>query len=101
VVSTDHHGTIGEIAFGDGTVVRLWLCHRPALKALRTAATEGYVVLVQADHHSHCWALYFATLEGRLPLMCRELRVRDAQGGIGAPPDPAVPVPDGYHPQVV
>lgn len=84
VHSAAYHGTIAEIGYADGTVVRLWLSHRPAVKALRQAVADGAVVLVQADDHRHCWALYFATLEGRLPLMCRDLRVRLDQGGLPA-----------------
>jgi hypothetical protein len=91
LLSADYHGMIGELAWSDGTVARLWLCHRPAVKALRLAAREGVAVLVQADDHGHCWALYFATLEGRLPLLCRDLRVRDSQGGPSHPV--AVPAP--------
>ncbi len=82
VQSAAYHGTITEIRYADGTVVRLWLSHRPAVKALRQAVADGVVVLVQADDHRHCWALYFSTLEGRLPLMCRDLRVRLDQGGL-------------------
>jgi hypothetical protein len=94
VVSADFRSGWGEITFGDGAVVRLWQCHRPAIRALRVAAREGDVVLVQADNHGHCWALYFGTLEGRLPIMCRDLRARSAQGGISPMTSLPVPGPD-------
>lgn len=91
LLAADYHGMIGELTWSDGAVARLWLCHRPAVKALRLAARDGFAVLVQADDHGHCWALYFSTLEGRLPLLCRDLRVHDAQGGPSRPV--AVPAP--------
>jgi hypothetical protein len=82
VLSVGWHSTISEITYADGTVVRLWLSHRPAVKALRTAVRDGVVALGRADDHGHCWALYFATREGRRALMCGDLRVRTAQGGV-------------------
>jgi hypothetical protein len=83
VASAASSGAVTEVAWADGTVARLWLCHRPAVEALRTAGRDGHVVLVRADHHGHFWALYFATLEGRLPVLCRDLRINAGDGGTG------------------
>jgi hypothetical protein len=82
ILAVDCRSPISEITFADGTVIRLWLSHRPSVKALRTAVREGPVVMSRADDHGHCWALYFATADGRRPLMCRDLKLRPAQGGL-------------------
>jgi hypothetical protein len=95
VVSAHSQGTIAEVEWADGTVVRLWLSHRPAVAALGSSAGEGGAVLVRADHHGHCWALYFATPAGRLPVLCRDLRVRAPQGGR---PHPQEVAPTGPQP---
>jgi hypothetical protein len=91
VLSADDRHTIGEIACANGLVIRTWLSYRPAMRALAAAAAGGDVALVHAADHGHCWALYFSTLEGRLPLMCRDLRVRRNQGGMS--PASRVPAP--------
>jgi hypothetical protein len=82
--SSTYRGQLSELVFEDGVTVRLWTCHRPAIKALCAATRNGDVRLIRADHHGHCWALYFATLEGRLPVICRDLLVHDDFGGLRA-----------------
>jgi hypothetical protein len=82
VANIEFRSGLGELTYANGVVVRLWMCHRPAIRALRCAARDGDAVLVEAANHGHCWALYFGTLEGRLPIICRDLRVRNEQGGL-------------------
>lgn len=100
-VGVENRGTITELTFAAGSQVRLLYCHRPTVRRLRNAIAGGVAVLDDAANHGQCWGLYFQTVEGRLPLLARQVRVLPGRGGRGgaawpaasAPPRGAIPLP--------
>jgi len=73
-------GPTTDIYFGDGTILRLGPCHRPAVRALRAAMDAGGAYLAQVSDHGRCWGVYFASPAGWLGLLSSELLV-DRSGG--------------------